>query len=229
MEGLASKQIEIINFIKDYTKAQILFCPTFYSDDPILERIFGEKPINYLEELGENLPLNVEIIWTGPKIISPEISAEHLQRVESVLKRKPFIWDNFFANDGPKQCQFLKIKPLTGRDNQSLAASAGWSFNPMNQSHLSKLVYQASCQVLQEGQKANLALFDTLRKIVPKELAELLLKFGADLTLYGRVDLEKSIEESIAHKLSMVNSPLAMEIKDWFNGKFVVDNECLTD
>src|SRR5690606_41082942 len=42
---LAARQIEIVNWIRDRTSAQrLIFCPTYYSDDPILDRIFGARP-----------------------------------------------------------------------------------------------------------------------------------------------------------------------------------------
>lgn len=226
---LAQVQIEIVHFIKDKTKAKILFCPTFYTTDPLLERLFGEKPQNYLEDLGAGLHPDIEILWTGPKVISPDIPAEHLKEITALLKRKPFLWDNFFANDGPKQCHFLKVKPLEGRNYKALLETSGWGFNLMNQPLLSMLVFKASLKVLKENEDPKLALFSTLKALQPNILANLLATYGQDFTLYGREDLETSVEREIRTTLQSLNDPLSNEIKDWLNGAYEVDHECLTD
>ena len=43
----------------------------------------------YLQTLGADLCNNIDICWTGPEIISPEITAESLRRLSKVLRRKP--------------------------------------------------------------------------------------------------------------------------------------------
>jgi hypothetical protein len=65
---LAPRQIEIIHWARDRTAAtRMIVCPTYYSDDPILDRVFGERPKGYVEQMGEDLDPAIEIFWTGEK------------------------------------------------------------------------------------------------------------------------------------------------------------------
>ena len=57
---LADKQIEIVEFVRNITRQTILFCPTYYSDDPILDKVFGTRAPDYLEKIGKNISNEVE-------------------------------------------------------------------------------------------------------------------------------------------------------------------------
>lgn len=228
-EGLAERQMEVIAATISQTRAKILFCPSYYSDDPILDRVFGQRPEGYVEDIGRMAPSQVEIAWTGPKVLSDEILPDHLERVSLQLKRKPFLCDNFFANDGPKNCKFLKLKPLTGRPPASLALSSGWSFNPMNQMELSRLMLASTARVLLKGKSPDQAFLEGIRaesspalaKIL-EENAELFLKVGLDAM--GEAAKAKILQEIIS-----VKEPLASELASWLQGEFTVGSECLTD
>ena len=46
-KNIASIQADIANDIHSWsTQTKVLFCPTYYSFDPILEAVFGKKPVN---------------------------------------------------------------------------------------------------------------------------------------------------------------------------------------
>src|SRR4029077_2730180 len=48
---LAARQAEMMHFVTAHTGAsRIIFCPTYYSDDPVLDRAFGKRPPDYLEQ-----------------------------------------------------------------------------------------------------------------------------------------------------------------------------------
>src|SRR5690606_31003622 len=62
---LAARQVDIVHWIRERTRAtRLVFCPTYYSDDPILDRIFGARPDGYLEQLGERMDRSIDIFWT---------------------------------------------------------------------------------------------------------------------------------------------------------------------
>ncbi|MFX7507045.1 beta-N-acetylglucosaminidase domain-containing protein, partial [Acinetobacter baumannii] len=82
-----------IEAVRTSTKARIIFCPSFYSPDPILERVFGTRPDKYFDEIRQ-APKEIEFAWTGPKVISDEIAPAHLAETAELLGRKPFLWDN---------------------------------------------------------------------------------------------------------------------------------------
>src|SRR5690606_20138333 len=116
----------------------------------------------------------VALAWTGPKVISPEISAEHLREVSKILKREPFIWENFFANDGPKNCKFLKLKPYSGRTQESFQNAEAFGFNLMNQPELSKVLY-LSAKYVRDGEESSLAFEHALRDLTSPSLKEFIL------------------------------------------------------
>ena len=62
------------------------------------ERNYGGE--GYLSTIGRELLPEIDVFWTGPEIISREITVAHVRELRDILRRKPLIWDNFWANDG---------------------------------------------------------------------------------------------------------------------------------
>jgi protein O-GlcNAcase/histone acetyltransferase len=85
----------------------------------------------YLQTLGAALCDKIDICWTGPEIISPEITAESLRSLAKVLRRKPVIWENFHAND--YDIRRSHAGPLGGREPAIRDAIAGFITNPNNE------------------------------------------------------------------------------------------------
>ena len=83
--GLAEAQADIVSHIGARTGARLFFCPTYYSDDPVLDRVFGQRPADYLATLGRRLDPSVRIYWTGEEVCAREISPGHLDRVAEQL------------------------------------------------------------------------------------------------------------------------------------------------
>jgi hypothetical protein len=53
----------------------------------------------YIPALISGIPGEISIFWTGPTIISAEISAKHLQNVSKICgNRKIILWDNLFCD-----------------------------------------------------------------------------------------------------------------------------------
>ncbi len=220
---LADIQIEIVEYIKTITNKTILFCPTYYSYDPILDKVFGQRAADYLEKIG-TLSRDIQIFWTGSKVIPNSISGNELGEVAQVLKRKPLIWDNYFANDGPKQCKFLKLKPLEGSSGTVLKSSAGWAFNLMNQPKLSELVFSASVRVLKYNENPMSAFDQVLLNAKDSKSLKTYMNNFVEVGLDG-IDMKTKIEIT-----SLLNEQGAFsEIRDWLKGKYSVGNECLTD
>lgn len=227
-ENLATTQISALKAIQEIFKKKIIFCPSYYTPDPILDKVFGQRPENYLEDIAAGIPQNVSIAWTGPKVISPEIPEAHLIEVSKLLKRKPFIWENLFANDGPKNCKFLKLKPFTGRDEKTFRETEAFGFNLMNQAQLSKIVYLASKYVL-EGQDSEAAFERSLAELCSDEFKDFILK-NRELFLSSGLDKIETDEKNIfIQQLRPMTDPGAVEIRDWLENKYQVGSECLTD
>jgi protein O-GlcNAcase/histone acetyltransferase len=107
--------------------ARLFFCPTEYCG-----RMAGGDPERspYLQTLGAELGEKIDICWTGPEIISPEITADSLRRLARVLRRKPVIWENFHAND--YDIRRAHAGPLGGRESAIRDEIAGFISNPNN-------------------------------------------------------------------------------------------------
>lgn len=228
-EGLAERQMDVLHAMRSGTKAKILFCPSYYSDDPILDKVFGPRPAGYLEKIGLLAPTDVEIAWTGPKVLSDEISPEHLERVSETLRRRPFLCDNVFANDGPKNCKFLKMKPLFGRSPASLDRSSGWSFNPMNQERLSRILLESAGRVMLKGEEPVSALRASMGKNCSGTLARILEENSETFLKVGLDQMPEAEKAALGAKLAHLEDPMAAELKNWLEGKFGVGSECLTD
>lgn len=227
-ENLAKTQIEALRLIKGHFKNHIVFCPSYYTPDPILDKVFGQRPANYLEDIAAGVPLDVSIAWTGPKVISPVIDQEHLKEVSLLLKRKPFIWENLFANDGPKNCKHLKLKPFTGRDENTFREAEAFGFNLMNQPELSKIVYLSSLYAL-KGIEVDEAYEKALSELCSPALKAFILKNKEVLLHTGLDNISPEQKDLLKKELSGDLSRASREIISWLNGEYNVGSECLTD
>jgi len=227
-EGLAEAQLEAIEIVRTNTKAKIIFCPAFYTPDPILEKVFGKRPEHYWKQISQ-APKEIEFAWTGPKVISEDISVEHLKETAELLGRKPFLWDNLFANDGPRNCKFLKFRAPKGRNRPALEASSGWAWNPMNQAALSQLVLLASRHAVLDRSAPDFALAEAIQEFCPPDLAAFLGAHKGEMLELGLDKLETSVKEGWRAELRAWNHPVAKEIESWLAGDFTVGAECLTD
>jgi len=77
-------------------ESRFLFCPTPYCDRMVRWRLGGA---GYLESVGARLDPGIDILWTGPEIVSTRIPLESIRAVSAVLRRPPVLWDNLHAND----------------------------------------------------------------------------------------------------------------------------------
>ena len=135
---LAAREAEIVHAALAGTRAsRVLMCPTYYSDDRMLDVVFGERPAGYLDELGRRLDPAVGVYWTGEEICAREIGIGHLARVVESLRRKPTLWDNYPVNDGPQMSRFLHLRGFTGRPSAIGPHVAAHAINPALQPHLS--------------------------------------------------------------------------------------------
>jgi hyaluronoglucosaminidase len=118
-------------------------CPSYYSHDPLLARVFGRFESNFLEILGEHLPLNVACFWTGPSVVSKRISLSQAQKVAVSLKHRLLLWDNYPVNDLSMRDE-LHLEPLQGRDPKLPRTVYAYLSNPLLQENLS-LIPLATC------------------------------------------------------------------------------------
>jgi protein O-GlcNAcase/histone acetyltransferase len=132
-DSLAAAQCDLTNAIFAWTRAQnaggrFLFCPTPYCDRMDRAQLGGPA---YLDDLGRLLDPEIDVLWTGPEIVSAEIPVESIERLSGRIRRPPVIWDNLFAND----YDFRRINcgPYSGRSRELPRAVRGILINPNNE------------------------------------------------------------------------------------------------
>ena len=228
-EKLAETQLETLDIIRENFSRKIVFCPSFYTPDPILDKVFGQRPVGYIDEIAGNVAPDVAIAWTGPKVISPVIDDAHLKETQKLLKRKPFIWENLFANDGPKNCKFLKLKPFSGRGKTALGESEAFGLNLMNQPELSKILFLSSLYVLRGVADAERAFQKAISELCSAEFAGFIYDHQETFLTRGLDGISAELKKELLEKLAGYKDRAALEITDWLEGKYVVDSECLTD
>jgi len=232
---LAARQIEIVNWVAARSAAkQLIFCPTYYSLDPVLEKLFGKKPEGYLETLGRELDPKVRLFWTGELVCSKSYSAEHLRATAGLLGRKPFLWDNYPVNDGPRMCKFLHLRPMTGRPAGIGPWLSGHAVNPMNQPTLSRISLLTLKASYERGEAYNPAeaFLESAQTVTCVELARQLEKNLSDFMDRG-LDLLPA-EERLALKEAYRpyldsregrTAKAAREVIDWLEDRYTVTKD----
>ncbi|XP_041124143.1 protein O-GlcNAcase-like isoform X1 [Polyodon spathula] len=125
--SFAHAQVSLTNEIFQYLgePETFLFCPTEYCGTFCYPNV-SQSP--YLLTVGEKLLPGIDVLWTGPKVVSKDITVESIEEVSRILKRAPVIWDNIHANDYDQKRLFLG--PFKGRSTELIPRLKGVLTNP---------------------------------------------------------------------------------------------------
>ncbi|MDQ2077180.1 beta-N-acetylglucosaminidase domain-containing protein [Marinimicrobium sp. ABcell2] len=231
---LAQRQVELVQTAANTTSAsRIVFCPTYYSFDPILEKVFGARPADYWKTLAQGLDSAIDIFWTGPKVCSEHYPEAHLEQVNSLLGRRPFLWDNYPVNDSQKLCQQLRLQAFS-KDRAHLEGHlAGHAVNPMNQPYLSQIPLSTLPQAYREGDgyQTEAAFIQACQRLCEPALAERLIE---DRPLLQDTGLDALTESQRLHLKNRYqpfadSSVSAQELLNWLSGHYAFDPACLTE
>ena len=225
---LAVRQTEIVRFAAERTRAgRLIVCPSYYSDDPVLDREFGQRPSGYLEALGRGLDPAIDIMWTGEEICSTDFTAEHLDRVADQLRRKPFLWDNYPVNDGPKMSRHLHLRAFTGRSAAVLEGGvSAHGVNAASQPVLTRIPALTLAESYAAGTAydPDRAFRSAAVEVMGVELAAMV---EADLPLLQDEGLDRlgTQREVLRARYAALAHPGAREIVEWLDGgyDFVAD------
>lgn len=221
--ALAARQGEIAQQVKEWCgEVPLLVCPTYYSADPVLDRVFGERPPAYLEQLSSALPQDTAIFWTGPQVCSREIAAPPLQAMRDHLGTPLALWDNYPVNDSRERSEHLYVQDLSGRDPVLRDVLHSHWCNAMNQPALS-LPALASL-----GSLYGRPMPDLGRVYAEAGLSDALLAAVDALAIRGRGELTAE-QESALCAVAELPGPAAAELRDWLAGRYEFDPACLTD
>jgi hyaluronoglucosaminidase len=224
---LARNQIEIVHWAAERTGAsRIIVCPSYYSDDPVLDRVFGNRPENYVEDMGAGLDDGVEIFWTGEEVISRQYSRGHLERVTEQLRRKPLLWDNYPVNDGQRMSQYLHLRGFTGRPASNADLVAAHGVNPALQPTLNRIPCITLSDSYRQGDSYQYSesFRHACTEVLGDELGE---KVREDLLTLQDIGLDRlgDKEKMLRDRYSGVSHPGAREIIEWLDGAYRITDE----
>ncbi len=220
--NIAQIQADVTHHIMEQsTASSFMMCPTYYSTDPVLDQVFGDRPSHYLETLGQLLDPAVQVFWTGEKVCSLYYSIEHLQAITTQLGRKPYIWDNYPVNDGAKLCKFLNLRPFSESATHMATWTAGQAINPMNQAYLSQIPLRA----LTSGS----SLYEAAYNLGGDTFARYLVEDMAAFQDEGLDFLSVERKDFLIDRYIGLQTPQSQELVDWLKGEYPFDPACLTE
>lgn len=222
---LAERQVEIVHWIAERTAAsRLIVCPSYYTDDPVLDRVFGQRPPGYLRRLGAGLDPAIQLMWTGEEVCSREFSPGHLARVAEEMGRRPFLWDNYPVNDGPRMSRHLHLRAFTGRPASIAPHIAAHGINTASQAVLSRIPALTLAESYATGDSYQyLAAFRrAARAVLGPDLAD-----GVERTLLlledaGLDGLDAERKDRLRARFAAFDHPAAREIVDWLDGGFAI-------
>lgn len=225
MPDLAAREAEIVHTAMANTRAnRVLMCPTYYSDDCMLDVVFSQRPVGYLEDLGRRLDTRVGVYWTGEEVCTREFGSAHLARVGEQLRRKPTLWDNYPVNDGPRMSHFLHLRAFTGRPSVIGPHIAAHAINPALQPHLS--LVPAATLAASYRDAASYAYMQAFREAARAQAGdELAAMLEQDLhALQDRgIDQLGDDRARLRARYAAVAHPMAAEVLRWLDGADTVD------
>ena len=84
-----------------------------------------------LAYIGEHLDPRWAVAWTGPQVGSKTITAADADWITGIIRRPPFLGDNYPVSDNPQKSGVVNLGPLTGRDPTLPDKVSGFIFNAM--------------------------------------------------------------------------------------------------
>ncbi len=142
--GLAAEQADLAGWLLDELRhrtadVRLTLVPTEY---------VGTRPSDYLRELDRGLPADLDVMWTGPTVCSPTITADDARGWGEVLSGRPLLlWDNYPVNDAVMTRE-LHLGPYRGRTPELTDVVDGVLLNPMLQPHASKVALAVAAEYL---------------------------------------------------------------------------------
>ncbi|XP_029644802.1 protein O-GlcNAcase isoform X1 [Octopus sinensis] len=125
-QSIAAAQVSVTNETYQHLgQLKFLFCPTEYCSARAMPAVSNSE---YLSTIGAKLLPDVDVMWTGNKVVSKKITIQTLAEVSKILQRQPVIWDNIHANDYDPRRVFLG--PYDGRSPEIIPYVKGVLTNP---------------------------------------------------------------------------------------------------
>lgn len=225
LPGLAAAQVEIVHWIAERVPdVRLIVCPSYYTDDPVLDRVFGQRPPNYLEDLGAGLDSAIHLMWTGEEVCSLQITPAHLSRVAGQMRRKPFLWDNYPVNDGPRMSRRLHLRAFTGRPAAIGEHLAAHGINTASQAVLSRIPALTLLDSYAQGgaYEYAAAFRRAARQVLGEDFAALVGRNLLALQESGLDGMSDELKARLRERLAPLGHPAAREIEAWLDGAYAI-------
>lgn len=225
---LAPRQVEIIHWIAERVPdARLIACPTYYTDDPVLDRAFGARPPGYLAELGRGLDPAIRLMWTGEEVCAKAFSPGHLARVTHEMGRKPFLWDNYPVNDGPRMGRHLHLRAFTGRPASIAPHVAAHGINTASQAVLSRIPALTLVDSYRDGDayQYGASFGRAVRVVLGEDLGAAVERNILLLEDAGLGGFDEATKGRLRDRFAGYDHPGAREIVAWLDGAFAIGAE----
>jgi hyaluronoglucosaminidase len=218
---LAAVQAEIAATVRETSAASFfLVCPTYYSHDAVLDRVFGQRPPNYLHELARRLPDGTGLFWTGSAVCSERIREDDLPDREARADLDLALWDNYPVNDSARRSPHLYTAPLAGR---SPDMDLAWHWcNAMNQAALSLPALHSLAALY--GRAGD----DAAQVFADAGISDGLLAACRALDRLTPADLDP-VARAVLQEQAARTTPAGRELSAYLAGEYRFDPACLTD
>ncbi|MCC7394489.1 MAG: beta-N-acetylglucosaminidase domain-containing protein [Sphingomonadaceae bacterium] len=227
---LAQRQAEIIDFVTQHSRARDFYsCPSYYSDDAVLDRVFGARPAEYLEDFGRLIHDDIAIYWTGEEVCSRAISAGHIADVTRRLGRAPAIWDNWPVNDGARMRNHLHLRGFAGRDPAIAGAIHSHAVNPCLQPILSCIAAITLPRLYAEGAgyRYMAAFLAAAEAVCGVQLADMLHADLLRLEDGGLMRIDDAARAKLSARYKAVDHAAAREVVRWLAGDYAKDADAV--
>ncbi len=170
-----------IDFINRYYSAlkdvdssiRLTVCPTLYH---------GKGNEYYISKLGQNIPPQVSVFWTGKDICSRELLSFDALKFIECTHHKPLYWDNYPVNDCSMYNE-MHISPIINRDKDLWKYSEGIIANCMEYAECSKIPLITFADFLwdSESYDSEKSFENAIRQVIGEEYAEAFTVFADHL------------------------------------------------
>jgi hyaluronoglucosaminidase len=228
VNNLAKNQARIVDVVVASGVAQrYLVCPSYYSDDVILDVVFGQRPNRYLRDFCYAIDQRIDVFWTGEEVCSRHIGVAHLERVAEEMGRAPMLWDNYPVNDGARMSSHLHLRAFTGRESEIAKCVTGHAINLALQPVLSTIpaITLAMCYDQSRGYAYAAAFVSAAQQIVGEAMATCLQEDLIALQDLGLHRLDDARRRALHARYAAFDQPAAREVLRWLDGEYAVSAE----
>lgn len=199
----------------DLVGAHIAFVNRFYGRvrgiDPDIalalcpQQYCGKGTEDYITRIGQGIPADLRLMWTGPDICSKELAAADAATFRNSTGHKPLYWDNYPVNDADMYNE-MHIGPLTGRDADLGDHCEGLLANCMEAAECTKIPLISIGAYLWDpaGYEPEAAFREALSEIAGEQDGEDLLFFADNLRVSCLKDKNASLLSDCLYKVKFL-------------------------